>query len=390
MRGFRAQNRNNFIQHLSEHKTSTSFCNDCNASFESINHLETHRERSHQDFSLFVGKKTSKQTKAAPPVVKDHPKPLPKQLPSKKHSLSEALSTRPSTTEVPHQQNQSLQEENQYSVIEEGDQFSIVDDEGNQQQQIMVQIEDGSLLNMNNFILTENGELILQNLENLLPNGQETAEDSSGGQVNISNLEQFLMEQGMSNNTEISFIQQGENQVIVQNEDGTVSQSSQGSLMQTYKEIFEPDDDIPTELISTSETPDENASQNMLLNGDFLVQSIPGYEQSSSNGAEVFEQIEVQSTQVVDANQSTLDELGDILLEVAAAAEKEKKPKTNQATKTVREALWGKTQSIGLSKHATKKRHVELPDTTEQPASNFSQAYEFFVKGFDAKKQKQM
>lgn len=378
MRGFRAQHRNNFMQHLSEHKKSTTFCSDCNVSLESIHHLEAHRERSHQDFSLLVDKKLPRQpVKNLPSVAKVAPKPTTKQAPlGSRQRYGEAIQT-PMKAE-------SIQQ------VEDENQFDVIDDGAEQQEQIMVQTEDGSLLNMNNFILTENGELILQNLECLMPNnGQETADDSSGGQVHISNLEQFLMEQGLSSSTEISYIQQDDNQVIIQHDDGTVSQSSQESLMQTYKEIFEPDDDIQTEFIATSEIPDESAAQNLLLNGDFLVQSIPGLEQSS-NG-QVVEHVEVHNTQAVDANQSTLDELGDILLEVAAAAEKEKKPKATQA-RTIRETLWGAKKTAvekrpGVPRKRNNEAFAEKPD---QPASNFSQAYEFFVKGFDAKKQKQM
>lgn len=266
--------------------------------------------------------------------------------------------------------------------------FSL-DNDDSQQQQIMVQTEDGSLLNMNNFILTENGELILQNLEGLLPNGQESGEDSSG-QIHISNLEQFLIEQGLAGSQEISYIQPDDSQVIIQNDDGTVSQSSQESLMQTYKEIFEPDVDIPSELIATSEVEDVT-TQNLLLNGNYMVQS----SMNELNGQVVEHMVEVQNSAQADAaNQSTLDELGDILLEVAAAAEKEKKPKVTEQ-KIIRESLWGtrkRAPDTIASNGSPKKRNTgpnkqQMPQETLAPASNFSHAYEIFVKGFDAKKQ---
>lgn len=269
----------------------------------------------------------------------------------------------------------------QVEVEESQEHFSIVDDDS--EQQIVVQTEDGSLLNMNNFILTENGEFIIQNLEGLLPNGQEGSEDQSG-QIHISNLEQFLMEQGLSGNTEISYIQPDEGQVIIQNDDGTISQSSQESLMQTYKGIFEPDENIPTELIAP--VTDDNA----LLNGDYISMSMP----DNHNNGQIAQQVEVQNSTQVDANQSTLDELGDILLEVAAAAENKKKPKVIQQ-KIVRDSLWGskkRQQDPPVNNGPTKKRFKpeEKVDEDEPPASNFSQAYEFFVKGFDAKKQKML
>lgn len=401
MRGFSSQNRKTFIQHLNDHKASTCFCSDCNVNLESVHHLEAHRERSHQDFSILVEKKPYRQNKTAQPIAKEAPKPDYKVVPK-------SASARPSSVPAKRQQssnvrtetssvNSSVSETYQQSLEQiqvADDQFNALDDDS-QQQQIMVQTEDGSLLNMNNFILTENGELIIQNLEGLLPNGQEGTDDGSGEHIHISNLEQFLMEQGLSSSTEISYIQPDDSQIIIQNDDGTISQSSQESLMQTYKEIFEPDEDIPTELITSSEVHDENASQS-LLNGNYMVQSIPILDQHGING-QVVEQVEVRSTTQVDANQSTLDELGDILLEVAAAAEKEKKPKVIEQ-KIIRETLWGtrKRNLEPISNGPSKKRsnsgkHSEgFVQETEQPASNFSQAYEFFVKGFNDKKQKQL
>lgn len=387
MQGFLCKERRNFIQHMREHKTSDSFCSDCNSNLESSHHLVAHRERSHQDFSMLVDKKpySKNQANCTQAIVRDAVK-IEMKSPAKRSTITktkaqpEAKQLKASTiVDVNNQMQYQIQE------LEDTDQFK----EENDSQQIVI-TEDGSLLNMNNFILTENGELIIQNLEGLLPNGQESSEDGQSEQIHISNLEQFLMEQGLSGSTEVSYIQQpDEGQMIIQNDDGTMSQSSQESLMQTYKEIFEPDDDIHTELIATSEIPEGSITQNMLLNGDFLVQSIPGFEQSSG---QVAEQVEIRNTIRVDANQSTLDELGDILLEVAAAAEKEKKPKVTEQ-KVVRDTLWGRkraAESVATNGSAARKRNFAAlkPESESQEASNFSQAYEFFVKGFDAKKQK--
>lgn len=404
-RGFSSQNRRTFIQHLNDHKTSLCFCSDCNVNLESVHHLEAHRERSHQDFSILVEKKPYRKTAIS--IAKEAPKPdyrvVPKAAPGKPAPTKSTPAKRQQTSNLRKEAspvkapvNETYQQTLEPLQLTEEPQFTRIDDDS-EQQQIMVQTEDGSLLNMNNFILTENGELIIQNLEGLLPNGQEGADDGSGEHIQISNLEQFLIEQGLSSSTEISYIQNDDNQIIIQNDDGTVSQSSQESLMQTYKEIFEPDEDIPTELISSSEVNDQGASQSLLLNGDYMVQSIPLLDQNSNNGI-VVEQVEVQSTTQVDANQSTLDELGDILLEVAAAAEKEKKPKVIEQ-KIIRESLWGtrkrNLESI-VNNGSSKKRNISGKHSetsiqdTEQPASNFSQAYEFFVKGFNDKKQKHM
>lgn len=373
MRGFSSQHRKPFLQHLSEHNTSKGFCFDCNVNLESLNHLESHRERSHQDFSLLADKNRSQPTREAPRTeIKTLPKASPRKL-QRVETLKRDSFQPPPTQHI--------------EVQEEPEQFTSLEDDS--QQQIMVQTEDGSLLNMNNFILTENGELIIQNLDGLLPNGQEGGDDSGGGQIHISNLEQFLLEQGLSGNAEISYIQPDDNQVIIQNDDGTINQSSQESLMQTYKEIFEPDENIPAELMTAPVSDDS-----VLLNGDYISMTTIG---THSNNGQIAHQVEVQNNAQVDANQSTLDELGDILLEVAAAAEKEKKPKVIQQ-KIVREALWGSSKkrpadasvNNGSSKKRSAAKAESKPEEDEPPASNFSQAYEYFVKGFDAKKHKML
>lgn len=372
--GFSSQNRKAFILHLNKHRHTSSYCSDCNVQLESVQHFEAHRERSHQDFSFIVNKKSNRP--ALPPTSNTKLKPL-----------IETIQVKRNEEKVKPREQQS----NDLNVDEP--QFTMIDEQP-EQQEIIMQAEDGSLLNMNNFILTENGELILQNLDGLLPNGHEGVDDS-GGQIHIENLEQFLLEQGLAAGTEISYIQQPDNsqsnQIIIQNEDGTVSQSSQGSLIHTYSEMFETDGVIPTELIARSEAQVGTSTQNVLLNGDgdFIVQMF--------NNDNVGEQVEIQNSTEVDVNQSTLDELGDILLEVAAAAEKEKKPK--QPINKEREALWGKrkpiqetTVSNGSSKKRIVKYNVDVSqkEKVETPASNFSEAYEFFVKGFDAKKQKNL
>lgn len=60
----------------------------------------------------------------------------------------------------------------------------------------------------------------------------------------------------------------------------------------------------------------------------------------------------------------------------------------------MRETLWGKKRPAEPFREASVKRRstkqLEILPETETPARNFSQAYEFFVKGFDAKKQKQL
>jgi len=56
--------------------------------------------------------------------------------------------------------------------------------------------------------------------------------------------------------------------------------------------------------------------------------------------------------------------------------------------------LWGKKRPAEPFREANVKRRstkqLEILPEAETPARNFSQAYEFFVRGFDAKKQKQL
>ncbi len=77
-------------------------------------------------------------------------------------------------------------------------------------------------------------------------------------------------------------------------------------------------------------------------------------------------------------------------MEVAAAAEKEKKPKAIQQAAAMRETLWGKKRNVDSPRESTKRKGGKLNSSTynEIPAQNFSQAYELFVRGFDAKKMK--
>lgn len=345
---------------------------------DSVNHLEVHRERSHQDFSMIVNKKPSTATQQRE-IKSENTQPI-KMMSPVKRTYQSPQQTFSRTESVKVIQNEVYQHQIQVSTEDE---IKVEDD---QHQQIIVQNEDGtSIINMNNIILTENGELLIQNMDGF-QNGQEVSED---GQIHISNLEQFLMEQGLSTGTEISYIQpevdEGDGQVIIQNDDGTISQSSQESLMQTYKEIFEPEDDIPTELITTTVSSTNQplqATQDMLMNGDYMIQNVQMPQHHSDNG-QVIEEIEVQNN---DANKSTLDELGDILLEVAAAAEKVKKPQQKQ------ESLWGarkRTAAETITNNENKKRNTKdthQKDNADFQARDFSQAYEFFVKGFDSKK----
>jgi hypothetical protein len=259
---YNSQNRTLLVQHLQQHQMSQNFCYDCNTIFESRNKLEDHREKSHQDFSRSVDKN-----------------PLVSELPPEKKEAPIAIS----------QQNEVMQIAQQQQEIEQA---------MPEQQEIIVQGEDGSLLNMNNFILTENGELIIQNFDGLLPNGSQDGSDDCG-QIQI-NLEQFLLEQGLAANTEISYIQGEDGSLVaLQNEDGT-----QESVLQ--KLIFD-GNDIPNDLIDETEVVTQQQNDDdtsILINGDYIV---PAHQNKIETQQQNMENLNA-------ANQSTLDELGDILV----------------------------------------------------------------------------
>lgn len=284
------------MQHLQKHQSSPSYCHNCNVNFETRSMYDDHREKSHQDFSRNVIKThglSARIEKIDEPsnsksVAQDQLKSLIKEG-TPRHELTIASQK---TQEIPQANIQLVQEPGQVQ-------------EQQQHQQVIIQGEDGSLLNMNNLILTENGELIIQNFDGLLPNGGTGQE----GEIQINNLEQFLLEQGLTANTEISYIQADDGTMVIQNDDGSLTHTTQENLLQTYKEIFEPDD-ISNELIGETEVQQSQVidQQNILLNGDYIIQPQ--------------QQIQVEQQSTVDnqalnaANQSTLDELGDILVRI--------------------------------------------------------------------------
>jgi hypothetical protein len=239
--------------------------------------LEDHREKSHQDFSRSVHKtplfgKQAKIEKFEEPLAHGIAQEQLKTL--KKEVMPQKIQT---VQEIPTAPLQLIQDPNQPVIIQ----------------------EDGSILNMNNLILTENGELIIQNFDGLLPNG-----GGQDGEIQINNLEQFLLEQGISANTEISYIQNEDGTMVIQNEDGSLTHTTQESLLETYKEIFEPDE-ITNELIGEDVQQTQVIDQqNILMNGDFVIQPQTVDQQ----------QIVVDNQAMNAANQSTLDELGDILV----------------------------------------------------------------------------
>lgn len=294
---FASQARKNFLQHLQKHQMSQSYCYDCNMNFDSRGMLDDHREKSHQDFSRTVDKKPLININNDGYIVKTQPMVKAAQT---AHEQLRSLNKEPKkilTTPTQHQQPQ------QHRVMEESTQeFSHGGQQPEQQpQQIIVQSENGNIINMNNLILTENGELIIQNFDDMIPNGA-VQESDEGSAIQIDNLEQFLLEQGISANTEISYIQEGNgNLVALQNDVGTLAHATQDNLL----EIFEPQE-ITSELLSGETEDVSEQNQNIILNGEYVIQQ--DFQPQI--------QIQVDNQPLNAVNQTTLDELGDILVKL--------------------------------------------------------------------------
>ena len=343
---FSCQQRTTFLKHLDDHSVDSSYCQDCNVEMESKNLLEVHRERSHQDFSVLANKhyreKESITFGNSRQIAgnKDHIPMTPM------YSSSDATSNDDIKVE--------MLEETEFPVVKN-------DDEDPAQALL-------KNLNMNNLILTEDGQLLIQNFEGF--DGQSLDQNS---QIHI-NLEQFLLDQGLAPGTEISFVEgtPEDEPTVIQEDDANLNQNSQDSLLETYKEIFEPDEFVTTSEIETTEDH---------MNGEYI----------TTNNGNTMHEVVVDNSE--NQNQSTLDELGDILLEVAAAAEsKTTKPNIVICEQTIlnpsNTPLWGKKRTTeNLECKPSKKRATTRDLFSESTgASNFSQAYELFVKGMGDKK----
>lgn len=351
---YSCQQRSVFLKHLDDHSIGSSYCQDCNVEMESENLLEVHRERSHQDFSVIANKQYQDK------------KPISFGNNSRRNAGNKDHI--PMTPMYPKTEILSVNDEssdNKDEMMEE--ETELLETKNDDEDPAQALLKN---LNMNNLILTEDGQFLIQNFEGF--DGQESFDQNS--QIHI-NLEQFLLDQGLAPGTEISFVQgaQEEEQTEIEEEDARLSQNSQDSLLQTYKEIFEPDEYVTTSEIETTEDH---------MNGEYI---------TTNNGTTIHEVVVDNSE---DQNQSTLDELGDILLEVAAAAEcKTTKPNIvicEQIINPSNSPLWGKKRNIDSLECKPSKKRSSTRDLFSETtgASNFSQAYELFVKGMGDKKSK--
>lgn len=313
---FTSCDRSNLLAHIKEHSLETSFCTDCNSLFESLEELETHRAKVHLDFSVLINKldplkvfeiQEAEQLKANPPSMATRP-------------------TVPNTSAVmarEHEMNGDSQEHYQ-------------------QQPLLIQNEDGSILN--NLLINENGELIVQNYDSLLQNGHELGESSQ-----LQQIEQFLLEQGITDTSGISYIQTEDGQILLQTDDSHIDQEALMQMLQQSQ------DDV-----------------------------------SEHQNSEVEVEVDVPSVTINPENQAALDELGDILLEVAAAADNDKSSKSSSSRMipSIKRKRENAQNGKMFKEEPQQKRNVRMEEEENQPVKNFSQAYEYFVKGFDAMRNK--
>lgn len=329
---FTSCNRTSIVQHFDEHSIETTFCIDCNSIFNSLDELEDHRSKVHLDFSVLIGKidplkvleiQEAEQQKANPQPV------VPKTLPT--------ISTETFSSE------------------------SQVSNEANSSPVTYVQAEDGTILDNNNLIINENVELLVQGydgMEVMMENGQAPEELSSEA-AQLQQIEQFLLEQGITDTSGISFMQTEDGQILLQTDDSNLEQ--QAALMQ---------------LLEQSQQEDDLTSQ------------------QDNNIYENDNEVETPQISINPENQAALDELGDILLEVAAAADNSPTnvASASQQFQQTRRRKRGNLQNGGANSSdgdiPHEKRIKKILEENKEPVKNFSQAYEYFVKGFDAMRNK--
>lgn len=313
---FTSCDRSNLLTHIEEHELEESFCTDCNSFFGNLNELELHRSKFHLDFSVLINK-------LDPLKVIDI-------------QDTELLTANPKLNKKKGQ-NLSTADCNESELATNNS-----SQEPYEQQSLIIQTADGSILN--NLIINENGELVsVQNYDELLTNGHDLGESSQ-----LQQIEQFLLEQGITDTTGISYIQTEDGQILLQTDE---SQVDQETLMQ---------------ILEQSQTDNTTSEQ--------------------PNSEEEIEVANVPKIAINPENQAALDELGDILLEVAAAANSEKTPTGETSTKIQPEKR--KFEQLQNGKDDSQQKRINRMVEEDQPVKNFSQAYEYFVKGFNEMRNK--
>ena len=168
----------------------------------------------------------------------------------------------------------------------------------------------------------------------------------------------------------------------------SATESSNDQILQNFNDIIFQSNQVPNELIQDQQGNDYsnmNVSSYVIQDGQYQEAT------SDSNGVVIGEVVVDHSEEI--ANQTTLDELGDILLEVAKSAEQQPTYnfETTSTTGQKRRIDTGETGKRKFNRHSSDvianfSKGKDKFDSADKNFSNFSQAYELFVKGFDEKK----
>lgn len=201
-------------------------------------------------------------------------------------------------------------------------------------------------------------------------------------------MQEFLLNQG-----NITILPQEDAEgdfEVAANQDISMSatESSNDQILQNFNDIIFQTNQVPSELIQDQQGTDYsnmNVSSYVIQDGQYQEAT------SDSNGVVIGEVVVDHSEQI--ANQTTLDELGDILLEVAKSAEQQPTYsfETSPAGGQKRKGETGENNKRKINRNsgdmiANFSKVKDKFDSADKSFSNFSQAYELFVKGFDEKK----
>lgn len=213
------------------------------------------------------------------------------------------------------------------------------------------------ILNNNNFMVDEDGNIVVRDINLTDENGQQI-------EINLQELLQHSMDDSniiLQQDEHGNLINIENAPIQIQGEDmqNFIFQTAEGGAMQEIMSENSQEQVVNVQTIPLEEW--------QLINGDANVQNYTIQSESTSQSQEVvLEEVVVDNLAEQESNKQTLDELSDILKEVAAQAEK---PAIHTPQKRPAPGM--------KSNHLVKKSpKIEGNDTSLR---NFSQAYEFFI-----------
>jgi hypothetical protein len=414
---FKYTARKNLIDHMQDHE-EISHCSDCDISFVDFKKYDDHRERFHNDFSasltrVDIPKRPVRKTISVisnrvipvrPPEIKAVPKTPPRAIITKNELLVKPkpgkISAMPIKSKSPaiitpkirvttKAEQEAAKKPPEIKKIlprvverkpepEPKVEEEIVsaqpepEPQPEPEQEQSQDSQNSTIVLPNNILVTEDGQIIIQNLEELMAD-----QNVGDGQQSIINLEELL------NQTNFVLHTDGE-------------EGGEGTLVVQQGEDFIFQQEIPQQLVLQSGEDSQGTNSGEitiegmeLVNGDynqdgqFVIQpegqfTTVAMEEGESSGQEVVLQEVVVDEEAAQANQQTLDELSDILKEVAAQAEK---PNLKRSAED--ESI----QRMKVRKSGSLEKRVVNPSVPDNNNfSNFSAAFQHFVQGFDAKK----